>query len=934
MDFNVDQKKAIDHGDGPILVIAGAGSGKTRVITSRILKLINSGACRSSEILALTFTEKAANEMVERIDESMKLGYEELCVKTFHAFCDLVLRNSGMEMGIDPGYKILTQVDQWFFFKKNLFEFDLDYYRPLGNPNRFIYSLLSHFSKLKDELIEPDTYIEYAKKLEESEEKTKMLEIANCYKKYQALLIKNNYLDFGDLTFYANKLLDKRESVLQHFRSKHKYILVDEFQDTNHAQFQLILKLAGEKQNLMVVGDDDQSIYKWRGASLSNILHFNEHFPKTDTVVLGENYRSTSNILDCSYKLIQNNNPDRLEAKLGINKKLGCNIDGEKKVEVHHFSDFIQESSFVAKKIKEIHDAGGCEYRDFVILVRSNSLSYPFVDELKSLGIPFQIKNPKGLFSLDEIKDLISVVKLIANPYDDISLLRMLKMDIFGVSMEEILSLLNKNNTSSLFDVLRQEPEVATLPGTESGLIMVTNLLKDLIEFSKDSSVGAVINKFIHLSGYLHAMVNSEKYDELDNINEFAKQVSKFERDSEDNSVLDFVNYLNLLDEANAVFSTGGFSDKNSVEISTVHGSKGLEFDYVFIVDTVKGRFPTVRRSDPITLPEELTNAIYPEGDFHLQEERRLFYVAMTRARKRLFLTYSDQYEGAKKWKPSPFTEEVLLCESSTQIDHPAEDDAIKRLKDFKEPAKAIFDLPAFKRKRLSYSQFETFKSCPLKYNYRYIMKVPVAAFHAGSFGSSVHETLNEFYREMKLGKPVDIELLRSLYEKNWMPHGYESSEHEAERRKKGLEMLERYFEENSNPWVVPKYLEKPFNVRIGEYLINGRIDRIDKLEDGTYEVIDYKTGKMRNGMKLEKDLQLSIYALACKNVFGIKVSKLSLYYLETLEKISTSRSDEQLNTLEEDVLALIEEMKGSEFQAFPGFHCQFCDFKLICPAV
>ncbi len=944
MELNTEQKKAACHDSGPLLIIAGAGTGKTRVITSRILQLIKSGKAKSSEILALTFTEKAANEMVERIDEEMPLSYDELCVKTFHAFSDQILREAGLEIGIDPGYKILSQVEQWFFFKKNLFEFELDYYRPLGNPNRFIYSILAHFSKLKDELIKPEEYISYAEKLTDvpdldPEEVKKTQEISKAYKKYQELLLANNYLDFGDLSFYANGLFEKRKSCLKKYQDRFKHILVDEFQDTNYAQFQLILKLACIHKNICVVGDDDQSIYKWRGASLSNILQFEKHFPESERVVLLENYRSNQGILDAAYGLIQNNNPDRLEVKVGINKKLVAKAsqnNADAAVQVHHFPDFIQESSFVAEQIKTLHDKEGMDFSEFAILVRANHLTHPFIDELKYLGVPYQVRNPKGLFSLGEIKDLLAVIKVIANPHDDIALLRVLKMGVFGLPMSEILRLLNNAKHEHLFDLLK--PDTQALPGIEDAKEKIYEIFSHLIEFSKDQSVGLVINEFLHKSSLLEWLIDNEKFEELENINEFAKQVTKFEKNNEDKSARDFVNYLNLLEEANASFEGENFADRDSVQILTAHGAKGLEFEYVFVVNAVSQRFPGSKRSEPFEIPEELTREIYPEGDFHLQEERRLFYVAMTRAKKKLFITYSDQYEGNKKWKVSPFVNEVLgdgpAQRGVEQIHHAATPNALEKLKEFKSPHKSIFDLPPFKSTKVSYSQFDTFKICPLKYNYRYLMKVPVLESHAANFGSSVHKTLNEFYKILKDGRDVNLDLLKELYGKNWIPYGYESKEHEAARKEKGWEVLKIFYEKNSQPWVIPAYLEQPFNLKVEKYWINGRIDRIDKLADGTFEVIDYKTGAMHDNINLNKDLQLSIYAMACRDILKIKVSKLSLYFLEDNQKIATGRTEEQLSGVEKEILDLIKEMENSKFSATPGFYCQFCDFRLICPAV
>ncbi|MDP2642567.1 MAG: ATP-dependent DNA helicase [Candidatus Peregrinibacteria bacterium] len=1000
MDFNAEQKKAIDHTKGPLLIIAGAGTGKTRVITSSILHLINSGVYKASEILALTFTEKATTEMIERIDQEMPFGYEEICVKTFHSFSEQILRESGLEIGLDTSYKILTKEEQWFFFKKNLYTFELNYYRPLGNPNKFISDLLTHFSKLKDELITPEKYIEWAEKLEvknpeEEEIRKKNLEVANAYKKYQELLIQNNYLDFGDLTMYAIRLFETRKSVLKEYRERFKYIFVDEFQDTNYAQFKLVRMLCEEHKNITVVGDDDQSIYKWRGASLSNILQFEKFFPETEKVVLIENYRSSQNILDSAYALIQNNNPDRLEVKSNITKRLHSNtgdkslrhrksdkVDAgesvvqhvldngsgrrDEKVHVHHFQYYLNEAEFVAEKIAGLQKEEGLPYSSFAILVRTNRLTNPFIDALKSAGIPYHVNDPKGLLHLPEIKDLVAVVKFLSNPYDDVSLLRILKCDVFAIPMREILSIINSPVKKHLVVALKRlaEENNEVLPGMESNFKKIYELFAHLIEFSKKNSVGLTINEFLMKSGHLEYLLQNEKFEEVYNINEFAKNVSAFEKDNQNNSVADFRSYIELLEESDYPMTYREDQvSREAVQILTTHGSKGLEFDYVFLGSMVNTRFPGTNRRDTFTVPEELTTEIYSEGDVHMQEERRLMYVAMTRARKGLHITYSDKYEGNKLWKRSVFVDEILGCESGRpeskrslkkdtnqkvesptrshgslsveQIEYQPTVDPIESLKKLNMKATKIFDLPKFNKKRISYSQLDSFGVCPLKYNYSYLLKIPTPTSHVTNFGSSVHETLNQFYQKLIKERDLPFSVMEELYLKNWNPEGYDSVMQENTKKKKGLEMLKRYYDANSNPWTIPEFLERSFNLRIGEYMLSGRIDRIDRLPDGTYEVIDYKTGSIHSDLNIKKHLQLSIYAMVCRDLFKINVSKLSLYFLDANEKISTTRSDDQINELADEIKAKIEEIKASNFDATPNEKlCGFCDYRMICPAV
>ena len=327
--LNVEQLQAVRHGKGPLLIIAGAGTGKTTVITERIKYLIEKKVALPSEILALTFTEKAAAEMQERIDVALPYGYTQMWISTFHAFCDRVLKDEALHIGLNPAYKLNTQSESIQFFRSNLFKFDLKYFRPLGNPTKFVDGMIQHFSRLQDEDISPLDYVQWAQdqkskvksqnenlKLKNEEEKIesdKWEELANAYKTYDELKTKAGVMDFGDLIIKTLELFRKRPNVLREYQKKFRYLLVDEFQDTNISQNELVKLLAGKEGNITVVLDDDQSIYRFRGAAVSNALYFRKNFPKAKIVTLVKNYRSSQEILDKAYNLIQFNNPDRLE---------------------------------------------------------------------------------------------------------------------------------------------------------------------------------------------------------------------------------------------------------------------------------------------------------------------------------------------------------------------------------------------------------------------------------------------------------------------------------------------------------------------------------------------------------------------------------------------------------------------------------------------
>jgi DNA helicase-2/ATP-dependent DNA helicase PcrA len=951
--LNPAQKDAVTTTTGPLLIIAGAGTGKTKVLTHRIAHLIESGSFKPEEILALTFTDKATNEMQERLDVLLPYSYGELWVKTFHGFCDAVLRESGLELGIDTDYKLLTQTDLWLFLREKLYTFELDYYRPLGNPTRFVVAMAQHFGHLRDELVTPEKYLAHA---EESlkcaeddadvEAAEKMLELAKAYAHYNQLLIKEAVLDFASLHALTLKLFNEHPSVLANYRKRFKSVLVDEFQDTNTAQNHLVELLASDHQNIMVVGDDDQSIYKWRGASLANILEFESKFPECKKVVLTENYRSTQPILDMSYAVIQHNNPFRLEAREDLDKKLRSSAGDGVQPKVIHFDHYLQEVQYVVDEIQR-QVKSGSEYKDCAVLVRATAHAIPFIDEMTRAGIPVTFSGAQGLYHREEIKDVMCVLRSLVNPYDDIALFRFLSMPVFKLEQGYLLRLVGKAKRLSapLSEVIRKEedaPDLFSGIGSGTGLGLFIEQFEALREMAKDHPTSHVIGKFLKDVGYLSELETdqtAEKAEKLQNIASFSKIIRSFEElNAHDQSVLSCLAYIQARqDVGDRPSPPEELMDNNTVKVLTVHASKGLEFEHVFMVDLVQNRFPSINRRDPIAVPPELLTTVIEDPNAHRSEERRLFYVAATRAKANLYMTYSDYYAGRRRWKPSQFVNEAIESGFAELIEKPLsekEDDKMVVATQDEGDKPLVFGLDRQHRSlRLSFSRINTFETCPLKYKFRYLYSLPEPLSHAASFGSSVHNALNSFYQRLKDGHDVSLELLRELYDKHWIPLGYDGRAHQNARKKKGWEILEQFFESNSAPWVIPKALEKPFTLKTEKGLvISGRIDRIDNRSDGTVAVIDYKTGRLKDQKYVDQDLQLSIYALACEEIYKYKVSELSLYYLESDEIITTHRSPEQLKQTKEDLDSIAQTIQSSNFGATPSPHiCGYCDYKLLC---
>ena len=966
--LNPEQSAAVTHAEGPLMIVAGAGTGKTMVITRRIGWLIEQGLAKPDEILALTFTDKAAGEMEERVDKLLPYGYVDLWISTFHAFCERVLRDYAIDIGLSSNFKLASATEQWMLVRKNLDRFELDYYRPLGNPTKFIHALLKHFSRAKDELVAPADYLEYAKNLklntdsapaeEADSDAQRIEEVANAYHIYEQLLLENNALDFGDLINRTLYLFKRRPHILAFFRHQFKYILVDEFQDTNFAQYELVKLLAAPANNLAVVGDDDQSIYKFRGASISNILEFERDFPGAKKVFLIKNYRSKQNILDLSYEFIQQNNPYRLEVKLkesgGLSKKLVSASEGAG--EIHHLKTetAYEEAAAAAKKIIELKNQDAqSSWNDFAVLVRANSHADLFVRTLADAQIPYQFVASRGLYAKPVILDIVAYLKLLDNYHENTAMWRVLNMKIWNLPEPELIKLnyYAKKKAKSLWEIAREAAAFDFKPETLKIFGIITALVEKHTTLAKLKDAGWVLWAFLADSGYLKNLTredNAESGENISFLNQFYKKLEQFKEAVPEPSVRNFLELINMEIEAGeeGVLAQSPDEGPEMVKILTVHAAKGLEFKYVFIVNLVERRFPTDERREPIELPRALIKEILPEGDVHLQEERRLFYVAMTRAKEGLYFTSAEDYGGSRAKKPSRFLVELKFAsEEAAKKKRAVLDVGIKTEEKPPERKMSGYFLP----ERFSFTQIKAFETCPLQYKFQHILHIPVAGRATFSFGQSIHSALQKFFSlvQERAGKrqvdifggtaprkpEVTVEELLKIFESSWIDDWYDDKKHKEEYFEKGKKCLREYFESIKDNLPVPLYLEKGFNLKIGDYTFGGKIDRIDERPDGTVEIIDYKTGKARAEDKIDKD-QLLIYQLAAQNpqILDRKAGALSYLYIEDNKKISFLGEEKELVRLQDKIIGTIKEMEQSSFPATPGeFKCKFCDFKDIC---
>lgn len=1026
VNLNEKQKEAVEFNKGDLLIIAGAGTGKTSVITERIIHIINSGWAKPSQILALTFTEKAAQEMQTRIDERMEYGYDEPYISTFHSFCDHIIRDEGYNIGLDGGYSLLSTAQAYIFLRKHLYDMPFKTLLPKGNPTKFLNDFLKHVSRLQDEDVSPEEYVKYAQSLPKStpaekDEYARVNELANGYKKYAELKILDSRVDFGDLILLTIKLFREKSNILEKYRKRFKYILVDEFQDTNYTQNVLVNVLKGEKEgpSLTVVGDDDQAIYKFRGAAISNILQFKERYPKAHEIVLTENYRSKQEILDSAHVLIRHNDPNRLEVTEKIDKRLiarGVFDDDKNAVNLMVSQRETGEAERVAEEIMKLTGYGELvkqredrdsqtfdekgqstlldsqepgkeakyKFSDIAILVRANANADVFVQELRNKGIRYKLGGARGLYFREEIKNIIAFLRVLTDYTDEVSMYKLLTMGIWNFSPREYMDLIQlaREEKISVLELLEAEWKIKVggenfkeedfkeidskimdkilSPQAIAGVSTLLMLLDTSMKKIKEGrSLVEILYDFVMNSRYINMFLDKDDAESLfavSNINKFFDLVKNYEKDNPDSNIYEYVDYLNYsiqIGESPLVDSVD-MNELNAVNIMTVHSAKGLEFPVVFIVNLVSDRFPTRSRSDALPIPEELIKETGIEDlsdkGANIQEERRLFYVGATRAKEKLFLTASNFYGDAKrKKKPSIFLYEILdrnVDEEFTkkvQVDDFTDDfihlTSIEGLDQSIIPSKEIMNIV----KRFSYSQLNVYESCPRKYEYAYILRIPTKGNASTAFGTTVHNTLKDFYTLLLRSKeslvgiveaPTKDELL-ALYEKNWIRSGYESKKQEELRKKAGKTIMKMYFDKVYSSKETPLRLEESFGVHFGDVVFSGKIDRIDLVgeKNGIQEVciVDYKTGSEKDASEIKKDLQLPLYALVAEGKFGLKVVGAKYVFVETGNVVDVNVSQERREEAKEKLISSIESVKTGNFKASPGFGCRYCDFNSIC---
>jgi len=967
-DLTARQRKAVTHGEGPLLIVAGAGTGKTTAITRRIAWLIAEKRARPSEILALTFTDRAALEMTERVDRLVPYGHNDAQIATFHAFGDRLLREHALEVGLSDKSSVLSRSEQIILLREHLFDLPLDRYRPLGNPGRFLSALVTLISRARDEDIGPAEYLAAAAALEAraaaapedatlAEEAASQRELAGLFDAYERLMRAGDRFDFGDQVSLALRLLREHPGILAQEQSRFRYILVDEFQDTNHAQFEMVRLLAAPHTNVTVVGDDDQSIYRFRGAALGNILGFRAAYPKAASVVLVDNFRSRQPILDAAHRLIRNNDPERLEAREGLDKRLRARatfrrpMGGAGPIELLAFPTGSDEADATADRIAAGMRSGR-RAGDHAILVRGNRDADPFLRSLNIARIPWRFSGTAGLYRQPEVRVLISFLRAVSDPADSVSLYDLATSEIYGLAAGDVTLALNRASRRriSLADALREasdRPEES--PFGRRAMEVVQRLIAGIDQhraMSTERSCGELLYHFVSSTGWLARLSHEarESGDErLQNVARFFEIVKRQGSLLRDDRLPFLVEQLDTLIEAGDDPSTADSEpdEGDAVHVLTYHKAKGLEFPVVFMVGLVEDRFPSRDRTDQLQLPAGLLDDAPPGGDAHLAEERRLFYVGMTRAREELVLSWAGDYGARRTRRMSQFVLEALDLPPATPLEalRPSLAERLTRHEgNARQPVGAparpsLADRPLW----LSYYQVNDYLECPAKYRYAHMVRIPTPPSHALVYGKALHAAVQAFHRRQMAGQPMSLPELQAALDANWESIGFLTRDHEEARRAAARDALDRFWHEQQRDPARPSAVEQEFAFMLGGDRVRGRYDRVDTEADGRVVITDYKSSDVRDpataNRRSRESLQLSIYALAYEAQHGRVPDELSLHFLESGLVGRSQATPKRLEKAHAKLAFAAEGIRARRFDATPTpMACGFCPFREICP--
>jgi DNA helicase II / ATP-dependent DNA helicase PcrA len=961
------QRQAIEHVHGPMLVIAGAGTGKTTVLTERIANLIREGHARPDEIVALTYSDNSAAEMLDRVRRILKgTSIDGLQACTFHAWCNGLLQQNG------AGFRVLDEKDLWVFLRRRIRDLHLKHFVRAANVGQFLDSLLEFMDRCQDELVGPEEYGEYVAGLERGEfplprvarsKKQEDMnaeevlgrcqEIARIFATVENMLKEKNLGTFGHMITNAYHLLKDNPGLRAEVGKRARFLLVDEFQDANYAYVEILSLLAGSKadgsaENVFAVGDPDQAIYQFRGASSEAFTLFANKFPEAQIVVLGKNRRSLGNILGCAFGIVNDNPPvfEQTSAPKGPatsyqRTPLESLRDEEAKqkgetaagplVEIVTWGNKEGEAADLARRIQKKRKEQRCRWSEFAVLSRTHGHRAEVVHEFAERGIPFSIEG-LDVLGTPEVRDVIACLTAAVSPNDAASLFRVAALPQFGIDPTELRAAMRAMRRDELDfrSVLKGLPKGPALLAKVDGLHGEV----ELDGVRADHAVNLVIRHF--------------ELQRTELVQAFVKFVEAWHTKpiNETESPAEFLDYLDYFVQANGAIPLPR-SEDDAVQLLTAHAAKGLEYKHVAIIRGSSTTFPSSYREPLIAFPAELRRSGTSSTNdkmLHEEEERRLFYVAMTRAKDTLAI-YANQGQGKKDPKPTKFLRGLM-------------DNPVYRKFWSARPAEAVQDtLFAEEEQRialqksnvatwlmmppsasfatsLSASSIETYEGCPLRFKLEREWNLPREVSASLHYGAAMHRVLHTYYDAQRYERQISDDDLVEMFRADLTAAGIADRYQYDLYLKQGIDQLRQFFEAaRSGPQPEVVETEHRFEFQVGTTKVTGRVDRIDSTGPNTVAIVDYKTGKPWSQDDADESLQLSLYAIAAKEKLGKNADRLILYNLENNTPVCTTRLDAELEEAKARVKKASAGITEGKFAPKPGYQCAFCPYRNLCPA-
>ncbi len=932
-----EQREAILHAGSPLLIIAGPGSGKTEVITWRVAHLIRAGLVAPEHLLVTTFTNKAALELKDRIQQKLPdVRVEAMQVSTLHSFCADLLRQYQSRSPLPLGFHILDQHGQFLFVYTRRKALGLNALVK-GRPHDFFSNVLRLFSLATEELVEPEQLGEwcecrrveaeaYAAEVACGRSKTKAKKAAceverwceetvvvDAYRQYEDLLCENRLVDFAFLQRYAYDLLTATPELVAELRDRYQAILVDEYQDTNAIQEQLLQLLAGDGASLTVVGDDDQSIYRFRGATVRNLLTFPERYPGAQIVRLTQNFRSREPIVAHFLDVIVHN-PARFEKELFTQRGPGSDV-----LLVYERS-VGEEAAALAHLLQRLHYGGKIRrWSDVVLLLRS--VRYhgpPYVEALRAAGVPLVVLGDASLFERDNVRQLVNLFTFLGatKPWGDVHV----RQSILGLDETSVAAL--KAFSGYLLDVDDDEKlkDIGITSPADRRKLLALISLKQRVQAKKHTCLLEVFYELLAVTGCLSLCERAGYLDPLFNLGVFSRLIAVFDEHAGTRTLYPFLDYLKLMRQGGvdpAVVEPG-----DALRVMTIHQAKGLEFPVVAVGSVMKGRLPSRRRREHYEVPYELRASGLPEvEDPHLVDERKLFYVAATRARELLILGTADVV-NKRGGGPSPFLSEML-----GQDLHAAADLSQAYVAEVESHPVAS----AGPRERVSFTQLAYFLQCPVRYKFAVVYGLELPRPDPVDFGTNVHRALLRIHERAQSGRVPSPEEVEGIVAAAWVPAPQADPVQDRQAQEAAVRQLRHYVAHYGESLSRVAQAEIGFSFGLDRHVLVGKIDLLRRV-DGGHELVDFKAGKSAPAALEQVDTQLDLYALGAETSLRMPIVRRSVHFLEDDKVYTWGWSPERAGLAREQLGMVLNQIVQQEFPPRLAYCPRCSEFQPICP--